>query len=272
MQARDFTGLEATDDPRRWRLPVWRGICSGQGPLFGGCGLGAAIEALETATGLPLVFATAQFLAFASPPAVVDLTVDEVVRGHASSQVRVMASVDGEEIFTVVAAAGRRPLPFGGAWAVMPDVAPPEAAAPRPLRDGQEGTVTDRLEMRLAVARADGEGSGSTEDGRSALWVRLPEPEVTAAMLAVVGDYVPFGIGQALGRQTSSNSLDNTIRVARHDHRTDWILADVRVHAVSDGFGHGLVHLWARDGTLLATASQSTIVREWRPRSEGKHA
>jgi hypothetical protein len=34
------------------------------------------------------------------------------------------------------------------------------------------------------------------------------------------------------------------------------------VHAVRDGFGHGLVHLWAQDGTLLATASQSTIVRE----------
>ena len=35
----------------------------------------------------------------------------------------------------------------------------------------------------------------------------------------------------------------------------------MRVHAVADGFGHGLVHLWAEDGTLLGTASQSTIVR-----------
>jgi predicted transcriptional regulator len=39
------------------------------------------------------------------------------------------------------------------------------------------------------------------------------------------------------------------------------VLADVRVHAIADGFGHGLVHLWAEDGTLLGTASQSTIVR-----------
>jgi len=45
---------------------------------------------------------------------------------------------------------------------------------------------------------------------------------------------------------------------------TDWVLADVRVHAVRDGFGHGLVHLWAEDGALLGTASQSTIVRMWR--------
>jgi len=39
------------------------------------------------------------------------------------------------------------------------------------------------------------------------------------------------------------------------------VLADVRVHAIADGFGHGLVHLWTEDGTLLGTASQSAIVR-----------
>jgi len=41
---------------------------------------------------------------------------------------------------------------------------------------------------------------------------------------------------------------------------------DVQVHAVHNGFGHGLVHLWAEDGTLLATASQSAIVRNWTDR------
>jgi len=54
------------------------------------------------------------------------------------------------------------------------------------------------------------------------------------------------------------------LRVA-HRVPTDWVLADVRVHAVADGFGHGLVHLWAEDGTLLAIASQSCIVRFWSP-------
>ena len=61
---------------------------------------------------------------------------------------------------------------------------------------------------------------------------------------------MPFGIGQALGHRPGSNSLDNTLRFAC-DHPTEWVLADVRVHAVLDGFGHGLVHLWAEDGTLL---------------------
>jgi acyl-CoA thioesterase len=39
---------------------------------------------------------------------------------------------------------------------------------------------------------------------------------------------------------------------------------DIRVHAVERGFGHGLVHMFAQDGTLLATASQSVIVRYWK--------
>ena len=30
---------------------------------------------------------------------------------------------------------------------------------------------------------------------------------------------------------------------------------------VARGFGHGTVYLWAPDGTLMATASQSAIVR-----------
>jgi acyl-CoA thioesterase len=50
---------------------------------------------------------------------------------------------------------------------------------------------------------------------------------------------------------------------------TEWVLVDTRIHAIHAGFGHGLAHLWAEDGTLLGTASQSVIVRFWpegRPR------
>jgi acyl-CoA thioesterase II len=78
--------------------------------------------------------------------------------------------------------------------------------------------------------------------------------------LAVLGDFVPGGLGAALGRDGGGNSLDNTIRIAR-PVPTEWVLLAIRVHAVANGFGHGLVHQWSQDGTLLATASQSAIVR-----------
>ena len=46
--------------------------------------------------------------------------------------------------------------------------------------------------------------------------------------LAIIGDFVPFGISQALGVRAGGNSLDNTLRVARRVP-TDWVLADIRV-------------------------------------------
>jgi acyl-CoA thioesterase len=263
LDARTFFGLEPSEDPFRWRLPVVRGLCSGFGSLFGGAGLGAAIEVLEQVTARPLVCATAQFLQFADPPSVVELDVKEVVRGHSSSQARVLAHVNGDEIFTVLAALGRRTLPWSGEWAVRPDVPAIEDSLPRALPAHQAGTIGDRLEMRLANARHFDDLDGTPGDGRSALWIRLPDRlEASAATLAIVGDYVPFGISQAGGQRARSNSLDNTLRMVRV-HPTEWVLADIRVQAVADGFGHGVVHLWAEDGTLLATASQSTIVREW---------
>jgi acyl-CoA thioesterase len=42
---------------------------------------------------------------------------------------------------------------------------------------------------------------------------------------------------------------------------TTWVLLDIRIHGVARGFGHGLVNMFAEDGTLMATASQSCIVR-----------
>jgi len=56
----DFFGLVETDDPRRWRVPVVRGLCSGFGAFFGGAALGSAIEVLERLTQRPLVWASAQ--------------------------------------------------------------------------------------------------------------------------------------------------------------------------------------------------------------------
>jgi len=259
-----FFGLETTADRNRWRMPVIPRIASGSGALYGGCGLGACIKVAEQVTGRRLLWATAQYLSYARPPAVLDLEVREVVRGHQTSQVRVIAHVGDEEILTVLGALGDRPTPFTGQWAVRPTVPPPDECPPRPRFPRHSGTMMSRFEMRLADARPSDDFPGSPGNGRSALWVRLPEvPDMEASALAIIGDLVPFGIGQALGRRAGGNSLDNTLRVA-HRAPTRWVLADVHVHAIADGYGHGFVHLWADDGTLLGTASQSAIVRAWK--------
>ena len=245
-------------------MEIVRGLISGTGALFGGCGLGACVEVMEQVTGRPCIWATAQFLSYARPPSILELDVKEVVRGNAISQTRVIAHVGDTEILTVVGALGHRPLELEGQWSKRPDVPPPDDCPPRPMMDHHSGTISERLDARLADARPFWEFPGPPGTGNAALWVRVPEMlDMSAAALAIIGDFVPFGIGQALGRRAGGNSLDNTLRVA-HRVATEWVLADVRVHAVADGFGHGLVHLWAEDGTLLGTASQSTIVRAWR--------
>lgn len=268
MDARTFLGLEATHNPYRWVLPVTPGVCTPAGFLFGGCGLGAGISALEGTTGRPVVWASAQYLSFARSPEVLDLDVTVPVAGHQTTQARVVGHVADREIFTVNAALGRRPMGVEGTWAEMPEVPPPAECSPRGFRFETNGEyLHDRLDVRIARGLSFEEmPTEGMPGGRSALWAKLPEVlEMSSAALAVLGDYVPFGIGQALGIQAGGNSLDNTLRLGRID-ATEWVLLDIRVHQIVNGFAHGDVLLWSEGGSLLATASQSTIVRRWKDR------
>jgi acyl-CoA thioesterase II len=263
MDARTWLGLEPTHNPMRWVLPVTPGI-STVGPfLFGGCALGAAIAAMEATSGRPVVWATAQYLSYAHPPSILDIDVTLAVQGHSITQARVVGHVADTEILTVNAALGSRDLPAEGSWVEMPTVPRPDDCDVRGPRFPGIESIMDRLDVRLASARGWDEIDGNpAADGRSMLWARMPDllDLSSGASLAILGDYVPFGIGQALGRIGGGNSLDNTLRVYRLVP-TEWVLLDIRVHAVAHGFGHGAVHLWSEDGALLATASQSTIVR-----------
>ena len=44
------------------------------------------------------------------------------------------------------------------------------------------------------------------------------------------------------------------------------VVAELTTNSVIHGGGTGTVHIWAEDGTLLGTASQSAIVRYWKDR------
>ena len=273
MDSREFLGLEPTHNPFRWKLPVTPGISAGGNFLFGGCGLGAAISAMEGTSGRPCVWATAQYLSYAKPGEVVDIDVTIAVDGHQITQARAVCHVADREILTVNAALGDRPIAESGQWEQMPtDVPPPEECSERPHFGEMAGTISERLDERMIKARSFDKLDGSTPgDGQTMLWARLPDviTGVDATTLAILGDFVPMGVGQALGARAGGNSLDNTLRVCR-TVPTEWVLMDIRVHAVERGFGHGLVHMFADDakGTLLGTASQSVIVRYWRTETD----
>ena len=267
MDTRTFLGLEATHDRFRWHLPVSSGICTPGNFMYGGAGLGAAIAALESTSGRTTIWAAAQYLTYARPGEVLDIDVTMAVEGHQMTQARAVCHVDDREILTVNAALGTRPLDRSGQFAVMPaNVARPERCPRRIHRRHTSGYISARMDERLAVGRDVDELDGRLGDGRTVMWARIPEVlgGVDSAALAVLGDFVPFGVGQALGIQGGGNSLDNTLRIADLVP-TEWVLLEIEIHAVQRGFGHGLVHMFAEDGTLLATASQSCIVRYWAP-------
>jgi acyl-CoA thioesterase-2 len=144
-------------------------------------------------------------------------------------------------------------------------VPPPASCDSRPHRLDVEGTINERLEQRFVKGRQFDELDGTPGDGQTTMWARIPDviEGVDAAALAVLGDFVPMGVGQSLGVRGGGNSLDNTLRVVRLVP-TEWVLLDIRVHGVDRGVGHGLVQMFAEDGTLMATASQSCIVRFWK--------
>jgi acyl-CoA thioesterase-2 len=265
MDSRAFLDLQPSHNPFRWSMAVTPQVSTAGNFLFGGCALGAAILAMEGTSGRECVWSTAQYLSYARPGEVLDIDVTIAIEGHQITQARAVGHVGNREIITVNAALGDRPMEHRGQWVTMPAVPRPDECFVRPHRMPVEGTLMERMEQRFAKGRPMEELDGTPGDGRTVMWARVPAviEGVDATTLAILGDFVPMGVGQALGVLGGGNSLDNTLRVGRLVP-TEWVLLDIQVHAVERGFGHGLVHMFAEDGTLLATASQSCIVRMWK--------
>lgn len=256
----EFLHLAHPVGTHRWELPITGHISGHRGSLFGGAGLAAGIVALEQASGRQVVWATGQYLALVQQPVTLDLEVVLPAVGRGTTQGRAIGHLGEKEVITVFGAMGDRPEPARGCWVHCPDAPPPEACREIRRHPGQE-TMHAHLDLRLARGMFGFSGMGeATNDGRSLLWARARWGPNDAGALAIIADYMPSALGNALGRPAGCTSLDNTIRFADRIE-TDWVLCDNRMEFVGNGFGYGHVHMWSRDGTLLATASQSVIVR-----------
>jgi len=158
MDAQSFLGIEA--GPKKAT-----GSCRSTPPhnpgqfLFGGCGIAAALVALEAASGRPTIWATAQYLAFAKTDSLVDYEVTLSKVGGHITQARAVGRVDDGEILTVNAALGGGVEQDGGVWVLPPAVPPPDECPPRRLPSMMDVSIFDRVETRVAI------GAGFEEIG-----------------------------------------------------------------------------------------------------------
>ncbi|NQV96238.1 MAG: thioesterase family protein [Acidimicrobiaceae bacterium] len=265
MDSRSFLGLNRIGDSTRFEMQVVNRISTNGSFLFGGAGLGAGISALETVSQRNLVWATAQYLSFARTDEMMTIDVTLAIGGHQITQGRAVCRVGDREILTVNAALGDRNFESSGQFAIMPDVKSPELTSARQHRHEYSGTIHESLEQRLVKGREMSQLDGTPSDGNVVMWARIPAviEGVDATALGILGDFVPMAVGQALGIAAGGNSLDNTIRIVKLVP-TQWVLLDIYIDAVQRGFGHGRVNMFAEDGTLMATASQSCKARKWK--------
>ncbi len=193
----------------------------------------------------------------------VDLDVWVPAAGKYNSQARVNGHVGDKEIFTVNAALGARPSEISRQWLAMPDAPPPEDCEPGEHWRNSGVGLHSRLEIRVAKGRYGNDRKDNPRGGR-------PQSALDPAARALpdrrpnAGDHRrPRALGHRqtpLGQNAGGNSLDNTLRI-RRIVPTEWVLCDIRILGVHGGFGHGAMYLFAQDGELMATASQSLIVR-----------
>ena len=179
------------------------------------------------------------------------------VVGNTVTQARVVSHVGEREILTVNGAMGAK-AEQPAAQFVSPDL----SALPKPEgcelidpHDNWPGGLNERFERRRVP-----DESGLAQ-GRTRMWVRNREGDrVSAGYLAIVADYLLGSVGMLMGRETNTSSIDNTLRLHAIE-QAEWLFCQTEVTAVANGLCYGQMHIFSEGGLLLATGSQSGIVR-----------
>ena len=248
----------APDGPAdHYTLAVTDALCVGTPQLrflFGGIALGAAVAALERATGRPLVCATAQFLSHTPPDARLDIDIVLPANGRFNTQAQATGRIGDRVTLQVTAALGARPDQPSMQGPVAPAVLAPEDCVEDYAWLETAASLQRQIEVRHA-RRVD------EATGRLHLWLRPRQPiPLDAALLAIFADFTTAAVTATLGPRFVGNSLDNTLRIARIVP-SRWVLCDIGLDASHAGFAHGDMRMFAQTGELLAIASQSMIVR-----------
>lgn len=271
----EFLGLSPTDDHGGFRFTVQNHLARMDRHLYGGTAIAVSITASEIVTERSALWMTTQFVSTAPPEEEITVSTEVLAGGHRTSQVRVTGTnPSGAVMFASLGATGHhRDGGLAGIFEHAPVVDGPEDGVPwatpftgmaRHLRfDGElpppptDVGFVSVMELREPTVHEHPDPG----PGRLCVWVRRRDRQpVTPAMAAYMADMVPLSLSAACGTMALGISLDNSIRIGAFEE-TEWVLIDLRPHLAVGDYGHGVAHIWSRNGRLLATASQSAALR-----------
>jgi acyl-CoA thioesterase len=275
----EFLGLTGDPGSGRFRFTVTPHLARLDGKLYGGTAIAVSIAAAEAVCDRDALWMTTQYVSTATLGRPVDVLTEVLAAGRRTQQVRVTGTDEaGEVVFASLGATGRhveggltgefesRPTvvapdesehwesPFTG----MARAAGLESVLPAMPRDIGFTTV---LELRHAeVTHHPDPGPG-----RTCIWVRRRDRQpITPAVAAFLADMVPMSVARAFAVIAGGTSLDNTIRIGSFPD-SEWVLIDLRPHLAVGDYAHGVAHVWSSDGHLMATASQTAVMRAFDP-------
>jgi acyl-CoA thioesterase len=225
------------------------------------------VRALERAVGDPARVLRSITIHYLRPPAVGEATVEARLERTGRTVTSASARlVQGEKLQALALASFARPLSSPELrHARPPDVAPPEACAPRP---DHAIPIHERFEQRFAVGPAPGT-SERTPEARTGGWLRLREPRpLDAALLVAYADAWPPAVfvSDALPRVAGGvPTLDLTVHVrtplpAPDVGADDPVLVVFRTREVSQGLLEEDGEIWSPGGRLLAHSRQLALL------------
>ena len=252
-----LTGLYRAGD--KWSVRIEPFNSNFGGSLYGGAALGAAVEMLESVTGSRVRWATARFLR--GPGIGSELVLSHVAdfAGRHSSHVTVTATHGEQVAFAVIAVVGNGDTVAGltGQWAGMPSgstastdcpAVPDRPTAPRALAVRPTGAWRDPLTAASCLAApASGRASRAAELARLPGWPgsRTASPPGSSSQ----SDHCP-------GSRAWTTPSGTPLPPSRSGF--SWTFTPTPPRTVTPT---ATCTSSARTGTLLATGSQTCVVR-----------
>ena len=217
--------------------------------IMGGVALAAVIDAMELASGEPILWANIQFLSPTQHAEELQIHCEQCGGGQSVGQWMGEAHVNGRPTHRVSAALGAREPSPSQVFIEMPDLPGPDECVPMDEpKWSADGSLVDQFEMRIA--------KHDPETGLNAVWVRNAAGFANdSGWLAIISDFFLGGHPQSRG----GFSLDANFRFIQSTP-AGWVLSVTQMGAMGRGVIHGQAQHFSEDGELLALSSQTGVL------------